>query len=127
LTDNINRVRVLIRIDRRTPVRTNTEAVVSRRFVTGIAKIDLETPDPPGPPLIAVPLHEPYSVIPEGTSNLDAIANRLNKVGETAAETLERLNEVLKPRTAPRSTRRSRTCGISPAALTSASPNSTAR
>jgi ABC-type transporter Mla subunit MlaD len=97
LTDNINRVRVLIRIDRRTPVSTNTVAVVNRRFVTGIAKIDLETPDPPGPPLIAVPLHEPYSVIPEGTSNLDAIANRLNKVGETAAETLERLNEVLKP------------------------------
>jgi ABC-type transporter Mla subunit MlaD len=97
LTENINRVRVLIRIDRRTPVSTNTVAVVNRRFVTGIAKIDLETPDPPGPPLLAVPLHEAYSVIPEGTSNLDAITNRLNRIGETAAETLERLNEVLKP------------------------------
>lgn len=97
LTENINRVRVLIRIDRRTPVSTNTVAVVNRRFVTGIAKIDLETPDPPGPPLLAVPLHEAHSVIPEGTSNLDAITNRLNRVGETAAETLERLNDVLKP------------------------------
>jgi phospholipid/cholesterol/gamma-HCH transport system substrate-binding protein len=97
LTDNINRVRVLIRIDRRTPVSTNTVAIVNRRFVTGIAKIDLETGDPPGPPLIALLPNEPYPVIPEGTSNLDAIANRLNKVGETAAETLERLNEVLKP------------------------------
>jgi ABC-type transporter Mla subunit MlaD len=97
LTENINRVRVLIRIDRRTPVSTNTVAVVNRRFVTGIAKIDLETPDPPGPPLLAVPLNEAHSVISEGTSNLDAIANRLNRVGETAAETLERLNEVLKP------------------------------
>jgi phospholipid/cholesterol/gamma-HCH transport system substrate-binding protein len=97
LTDNINRVRVLIRIDRRTPVSTNTVAVVNRRFVTGIAKIDLETSDPPGPPLIALALNEPYPIIPEGTSNLDAIANRLNRVGETAAETLERLNDVLKP------------------------------
>jgi phospholipid/cholesterol/gamma-HCH transport system substrate-binding protein len=97
LTDNINRVRVLIRIDRRTPVSTNTVAVVNRRFVTGIAKIDLETSDPPGPPLIALALNETYPIIPEGTSNLDAIANRLNRVGETAAETLERLNDVLKP------------------------------
>jgi ABC-type transporter Mla subunit MlaD len=76
---------------------TNTVAVVNRRFVTGIAKIDLETSDPPGPPLIALALNEPYPIIPEGTSNLDAIANRLNRVGETAAETLERLNDVLKP------------------------------
>jgi len=95
--DNINRVRALLRIDRRTPVSTNTVAVVNRRFVTGLAKIDLETDDPPGPPREEVPPNENYPVIPEGTSNLDEIANRLNKIGETAAETLERLNEVLKP------------------------------
>ena len=95
--DNINRVRALLRVDRRTPVSTNTVAVVNRRFVTGLAKIDLETGDPPGPPLEIVLPNENYPVIPEGTSNLDEIANRLNKVGETAAETLERLNDVLKP------------------------------
>jgi phospholipid/cholesterol/gamma-HCH transport system substrate-binding protein len=94
---NINRVRVLIRTDRRTPVKTNTEATVSRSFVTGIAKIDLQTPDPPGPTLVEVPNDESFPIIPEGTSNLDAIANRLNQVGATAADTLERLNDVLKP------------------------------
>jgi ABC-type transporter Mla subunit MlaD len=82
LTKNANRVRVLIRIDRRAPVSDNTVAVVNRRFVTGIAKIDLETPDPPGPLLTDAAADEPY---------------RLNKVGETAAETLERLNDLLKP------------------------------
>jgi len=97
IPENINRVRVLLRVDRRTPVSTNTVAVVSRRFVTGVAKIDLETGDPPGPPLLIVPPNENYPVIPEGTSGLDEIANRLNRVGETAAETLERLNDVLKP------------------------------
>jgi phospholipid/cholesterol/gamma-HCH transport system substrate-binding protein len=97
LTKNANRVRVLIRIDRRAPVSDNTVAVVNRRFVTGIAKIDLETPDPPGPLLTDIAPDEPYPVIAEGTSNLDEIANRLNKVGETAAETLERLNDLLKP------------------------------
>jgi phospholipid/cholesterol/gamma-HCH transport system substrate-binding protein len=94
---NINRVRVLIRIDRRTPVKTNTVAVVTRSFVTGIAKIDLQTPDPPGPTLTAILDDEPYPVITEGTSNIDVIANRLNMVGETAVKTLESLNEVLKP------------------------------
>jgi ABC-type transporter Mla subunit MlaD len=94
---NINRVRVLIRIDRRTPVRTNTVAVVTRSFVTGIAKIDLQTPDPPGPTLTAVLDDEPYPVITEGTSNIDVITDRLNMVGETAVKTLESLNEVLKP------------------------------
>lgn len=94
---NINRVRVLIRIDRRTPVKANTVAVVTRSFVTGIAKIDLQTPDPPGPTLTAILDDEPYPVITEGTSNIDAITNRLNLVGETAVKTLESLNEVLKP------------------------------
>jgi phospholipid/cholesterol/gamma-HCH transport system substrate-binding protein len=94
---NINRVRVVIRVDRRTPVKTNTVAVVTRSFVTGIAKIDLQTPDPPGPTLTAILDDEPYPVITEGTSNLDEIANRLNMVGETAVKTLESLNEVLRP------------------------------
>jgi phospholipid/cholesterol/gamma-HCH transport system substrate-binding protein len=96
-SQNINRVRVLIRIDRRTPVSTNTVAVVTRNFVTGIAKIDLQTPEPPGPPLTEIAASESYPVIPEGTSNLDAIANRLNLVGETAVKTLESLNEILRP------------------------------
>ena len=97
LTKNITRVRVLTRIDRRTPVSTNTVAVVNRRFVTGIAWIDLATPSPPGPPLTETEADETYPVIPEGTSDFDEIADRLNRIGITAADTLERLNDVLKP------------------------------
>jgi ABC-type transporter Mla subunit MlaD len=88
---------VLIRIDRRTPVSTNTVAVVNRRFVTGIAWIELDTPAPPGPRLTEVAENESYPIIPEGTSNFDEIADRLNKVGITATDTLERLNDVLRP------------------------------
>lgn len=97
LTEDINRVRVEIRTDRRTPVSTNTEAVVTRNFVTGLAKIDLRTPNPPGPPLISPGRDTEHPVIPEGSSNLDAITGRINRVGETAMETLDRLNEVLSP------------------------------
>jgi phospholipid/cholesterol/gamma-HCH transport system substrate-binding protein len=93
---NINRVRVVIRIDRRTPVSTNTVAIVTRNFVTGIAKISLVTPSPPGPQLAEVLPEERYAVIPEGESNLDAIAGRLNRVGDIAAEALQNVNDVLR-------------------------------
>lgn len=96
LPQNINRVRVIIRIDRRTPVSTNTDAIVSRNFVTGIAKISLVTPQPPGPALVTARPDERFPVIPEGESNLDAITGRLNKVGEIAATAMQNVNEVLR-------------------------------
>lgn len=95
---DINRVRVTVRTDRRAPVRTNTVAIVTRNFVTGIAKIDLITPEPLGPPLTEIQPEQRYPVIPEGESNLDAIAGKVNQLGDMAAETLESLNDVLKPR-----------------------------
>jgi phospholipid/cholesterol/gamma-HCH transport system substrate-binding protein len=96
--ENINRVMVTVRTDKRAPVRTNTAAIVTRNFVTGIAKIDLITPEPLGPALTEVRADEQFPVIPEGESNLDALAGRVNELGDMAAETLESLNDVLKPR-----------------------------
>ena len=58
--NKLNRVRVEVRVDRRAPVRTNTEAVVTRNFVTGIAAITLVNPDPPGGPLVEVPEGETF-------------------------------------------------------------------
>ncbi len=98
LPQNINRVRVTIRTDRRAPVRTNTVAIVTRNFVTGIAKVDLITPEPLGPALSEIREDQQYPVIPEGESNLDALAGKVNQLGDMAAETLESLNDVLKPR-----------------------------
>ena len=43
VSDKLNRVRVVVRVDRRAPVRSNTVAVVTRNFVTGIAAITLVT------------------------------------------------------------------------------------
>lgn len=98
LAENINRVRVTVRADRRAPVRTNTVAIVTRNFVTGIAKISLITPEPLGPPLSEIRDDQKFPVIPEGESNLDALAGKVNQLGDMAAETLENLNDVLKPR-----------------------------
>ena len=96
--ENINRVRVTVRTDRRAPVRTNTVAIVTRNFVTGIAKVSLITPDPPGPPLTEIRPDEQFPVVAEGESNLDALAGKVNQIGDMAAETLESLNDVLKPK-----------------------------
>lgn len=98
LPENINRVKVNVRTDRRAPVRTNTVAIVTRNFVTGIAKVSLITPEPLGPPLTEIRADQKFPVIPEGESNLDALAGKVNQLGDMAAETLESLNDVLKPR-----------------------------
>lgn len=95
--DEVNRVRVTIRVDRNAPVRTNTVAVVTRNFVTGIAQITLVTPEPAGPPLESAPPGEPYPVIAEGRSDLDEIAGRVGQLGDMAAEVMTNLNRVMAP------------------------------
>ena len=95
LAEKINRVRVTIRTDPRAPVRTNTVAIVVRNFVTGIARITLITPEPAGPPLTAVSEGQSYPVIAEGESSFDAIAGKVGRIGDIAAETLENINLLL--------------------------------
>jgi phospholipid/cholesterol/gamma-HCH transport system substrate-binding protein len=95
--ESINRVRVVVRIDRRVPVLTNTFAVVTRNFVTGIAQILLVNPLPPGEPLTEVPPNGVYPVIAEGRSDIDEIAGRVTELGNLAGEALTNVNRVLTP------------------------------
>lgn len=92
--DRPNRVRVIVRIDRRAPIRANTVAVVTRNFVTGIAQVTLVTPEPPGPPIAGPPDGEPYPVIAEGQSDLDEIAGKVSLLGDMAGELLSNLNRL---------------------------------
>lgn len=93
--DKLNRVRVEVRIDKRTPVRTNTVAVVTRNFVTEIAAIELVTREPPGPPLAVAPPGEPYPIIGEAGSEFDELTARVARVGDMAATTLDNINQLL--------------------------------
>ena len=92
---NLSRVRVQVRVDRRAPLRTNTVAVVTRNFVTGIAAITLVGGDPPGELLVKVPEGETLPVIGEGRSDLQEITGRVNKVGEMATVAIGNLNQLL--------------------------------
>jgi len=93
--NTLNQVRVAVRVDRRAPVRTDTVAVITRNFVTGIAAITLVNREPPGAPLELVPEGESLPVIAEGRSDLDEITGRVNKVGEMASEALANINILL--------------------------------
>ena len=95
--DNINRVKVLLRVARETPVRQNTKASVSRNFVTGIARIKLDTGNPPGPELTQVARGERYPVIPEGQSGMDQITDSATRLATSAEGALGKVNELIGP------------------------------
>lgn len=94
---NINRVRVVLRVARETPVRQNTVATISRNIVTGIARVNLVTPGVPGPELVKVAEGERYPVIPEGTSGTEQITDAVNRLATVADQTLRSANQVLGP------------------------------
>jgi phospholipid/cholesterol/gamma-HCH transport system substrate-binding protein len=95
LRENINRVSVVIQVDGKTPVSTNSVAVIDRNLVTSIADVNLETPGQPGPPLTEVIRGERYPVIAEGTGELDAFAESANSLIVKADEALQNINRVL--------------------------------
>jgi phospholipid/cholesterol/gamma-HCH transport system substrate-binding protein len=95
--DNINRVAVTVRVARHTPVSENTKAVVARNILTGIARITLETPGTPGPELTHVIDGERFPIIPEGTSNIDQIADAATRLAIGADQALGQLNNLLGP------------------------------
>lgn len=93
--ENINRVKVNIRVARRTPVSTNTRAVIARNLVTGIARINLDTSGVPGPELVAVSDGEEFPVIPEGQSNLDQMTETATNLAQSAQIVLSNVNKLL--------------------------------
>ncbi len=93
--DKLNRVRVEVRVDKRTPIHTNTVAVVTRNYVTDIAAIELVTRAPPGAPLTEAPRGERYPVIGEAGSEFDELSARVGRLGDAAAVTLSNINQLL--------------------------------
>jgi len=92
----MNRVRVTIRVSSLTPVTPQTEAIVQRNILTGIARIALTPPAGASPALLtAISPGEDFPVIPEGQSDLDQFAGAANRVAKSGALALDNFNEVL--------------------------------
>lgn len=92
---NINRVDVIVRVERDTPVSVNTRAVVGRNLVTGIARIDLETPGVPGPELTQLMPGERFPVIAEGTSDLAQITGAVSRLAVSGEAALDSVHALL--------------------------------
>jgi len=95
--DNINRVHVVLRVARETPVSENTKASISRNVVTGIARVRLVTGNPPGPELVKVAPGQRFPVIPEGQSGIDQFTDSATRLAGSAEGALLKLNELAGP------------------------------
>lgn len=91
----INRVRVVISVEKRAPIFNTTVAVITRNLVTGIAQVSLVTPNTEGAELLGMVADEPYPVIAEGRSDLDEIAGMVERLGDMAGEIMSNLNRLL--------------------------------
>jgi phospholipid/cholesterol/gamma-HCH transport system substrate-binding protein len=74
---DIQKIKVIIKIEKYTPVRVDTEAVISRNLLTGLANIDLVHGTQDSPPLEEPGKGEKYPVINEGASELQAVTESL--------------------------------------------------
>lgn len=85
---DIELVKVTIRVDNDTPVKTDTRAVINRNLLTGLASIDLIGSSQGALFLVEAPQGEDYPVIPEGESSLE-------KIQSTLPETIDKINYLL--------------------------------
>jgi phospholipid/cholesterol/gamma-HCH transport system substrate-binding protein len=88
-------VEVFIRVDKSAPVRQNTQAVVDRHLVTGLASIRLVNPTEASPLLTEAPEGEPYPVIAEGESVYQQLSESVNQLAARADETMQRITQTL--------------------------------
>lgn len=91
---NIEQVRVSLRLDEGTPVKTDTKAVIERNLLTGLAAINLVGGTQSAPRLVRILPGEDYPVIPEGRSELAQIADSIPQLLEQVSELVASLTAV---------------------------------
>lgn len=87
-------VAVIARVDADLDIHQGAEAYVKRNLVTGIAAIEIVN----GPQTTAVlqpAAGERFSVIAEGSSDIEKVAVTVSKLADSGAEIMEKMNRVL--------------------------------
>jgi len=74
---DIERVKVVVEVAEDSPIKHDTEAVISRNILTGLASIDLTGGTAGSSFRKGVPTGEKYPIIPEGRTELATIADSL--------------------------------------------------
>lgn len=93
-TKNIEEVKVTLRLQEETPVKVDTEAILRRNLLTGLAWVDLVRSTQGSAVRNSIPSGEEYPVIPEGRSELDIIADSIPDLLEQINTAVNRVNLV---------------------------------
>lgn len=91
--DNAEEVELLLKIDRDTPIKTDTSATISFYGITGLAYIELKGHDKDAPLIEKTPGVTP--VIPSRPSTFQRIDQSLSELAEKSAQTLDSINRFL--------------------------------
>lgn len=91
--ENPNRVKVLIEVDRDTPIRTGTYAKLQLQGITGVSYVALVSGDPKAPLLEPGQRNEPPK-IPARPSEIAQLVANAPALVSRATEVLERMNQV---------------------------------
>ena len=92
---NIEQIHVVLLVDGDAPVKTNTVAVLNRNLLTGFAALDLAKGTQFAPLLTDAPPGELHPVIPEGSTELEEIANSIPELLEQVSEVSTRIRGLL--------------------------------
>lgn len=94
LPGDIESVKVVLRVQANTPVKTDTKAVIQRNLLTGLAMIDLIGSTQGAPLLNIPPKGEVYPVIAEGVTGLAAIQSAMPELVQSINQLVLNANEV---------------------------------
>jgi phospholipid/cholesterol/gamma-HCH transport system substrate-binding protein len=89
-----SRVDVLINIDKKTPVKTNTRARLETRGFTGVAEVSLAGGTPGAPDLVAID-GEPYPRIQADRSEIQNILESVQNLSSRATEVLGKIDRFI--------------------------------
>ncbi len=93
---DIELIKVSLRLQKDTPVKHDTEAVIERNLLTGLASIDLVKSTQESP-LLEETAHEEFPVIPEGRTTLGTIQDNLPQLFDKVSQISNRLNALISP------------------------------
>lgn len=92
---NTEQIRVVIQVDKKTPIKTSTVAKLTAQGITGLTYINLSLGDKNSPLLTTVPPGEKYPVIKTVPSFFETFQTSLGSLFNKLTKTLDSVNDVL--------------------------------
>ncbi len=96
-SEDVGLVEVVVSVQNDTPVKTDTEAVIERNLLTGLASIDLVKGSREAALLASTVGKDNHPVIPEGKTSLGALQENIPQLTERVSQLVTRLSSFFTP------------------------------